>query len=58
MAPIWTQELIELSLYSALKTSKATSTSTRSPSSRYPQGNGRKTEEKISHETKGDRLNM
>jgi hypothetical protein len=28
------------------------------PSPRYPQGNGRKTEEKISHETQGDRLNV
>jgi hypothetical protein len=44
------REWIELSLYFALKTSNATSTSTSKPSPRYPQGKGRKEEEKISHE--------
>ena len=54
----WTDEWIALGLYFALKTSNATRTRTSNPSPRYPQGKGRKTEEKISHETQGDRLNV
>jgi hypothetical protein len=54
--PSWSgcREWIELSLYFALKTS----TSTSKPSPRYPQRNRGKTEEKVSHETQRDRLNV